>query len=70
MCNKAGIDKLDLHICVLIGSWKTNQCPIQQPLMREFPIISMWANQGIGQLFQLVADEHQKFMSAPRTWVS
>ena len=69
MCNKAGIDKLDLHICVFMGSWKTNQCPIPQPLMGEFPIISMWENQGIGHLFQLAADEHEKFTSAPRTWV-
>lgn len=69
MCNKAGIDKLDLHICVFMGGWKTNQSPIPQPLIGEFPIISMRENQGIRQLFQLVADEHQKFMSAPRTWV-
>ena len=67
MCNKAGIDKLDLHICVCVYvCWKTNQSPIPQPLVGEFLIISMWVNQGIGQLFQLVADEHQKFMSALR----
>lgn len=65
MCNKAGIDKLDL-MRVCMGGWKTNQSPIPQPLVGEFLIISMWDNQGIGQLFQLVADEHQKFMSAPR----
>lgn len=69
MCNKAGIHKLDLHICVCMGGWKTNQSPISQPLMGEFLIISMWENQGIVQLFQFVADEYQKFLSAPRTWV-
>ena len=53
-------------MCVCMGGWKTNQSPIPQPLVGEFLIISMWDNQGIGQLFQLVADEHQKFMSAPR----
>lgn len=65
MCNKAGIDKLDL-MRVCMGGWKTNQSPIPQPLVGEFLIISMWDNQGIGQLFHLVAAEHQKFMSAPR----
>ena len=49
-----------------MGGWKTNQSPIPQPLVGEFLIISMWDNQRIGQRFQLVADEHQKFMSAPR----
>ena len=66
MCNKAGIDKLDLHICVFMGGWKTKQSPIQQPLMGEFSIISMWENQGIGQLFQLVADKHQKIHVSPK----
>lgn len=24
MCNKVGIDKLDLYICVFMGGWKIN----------------------------------------------
>lgn len=66
MCNKAGIDKLDLHMCVFMTGVKTNQSPIPQPLMGEFPIISMWENQEIGQLFQLVADKHQKIHVNPK----
>lgn len=68
-CNKAVIDKLELHICVFMGGWKTNQSPIPHPMMGEFPSISMWENQGIHNFFQLVAVEHQKFMSTPRAWV-
>lgn len=66
MCNKAGIDKLDLHMCVFMTGWKSNQSLIPQTLMGEFPIISMWENQGIGQLFQLVADKHQKIHVNPK----
>jgi len=37
--------------------------------MGKLPIMFMWENQGIAQLFQLIADEYQKFISVPRTQV-
>lgn len=44
-------------------------CIPPAPPMGKFPIMFMWENQGIAQLFQLIADEYQKLISVPRTQV-
>lgn len=69
---KAGLNKVDVDMCVYGRfenasiSYTTYIC-IPLPPMGKFPIMSMWETQGIAQLFQLIADEYQKFISVPRT---